>query len=242
MQITFSFPQLSFKVCNKCNTEKPISEFNNCRERKDGKFGSCRACVKANFKPKTKEQARLHTANYRKNHPEKVKKTFKNYYDKNSRIIMDKRKDVLKTEEGREKQRKTLERHKQKFNETRRKRRKNMPPKQKVEKSLRDRFSKVIIRMKKGVKLCSWRDLIGCTVLEAKEHIEKQFVEGMNWGNHGNGHGKWNIDHIKPLYTFNLFDIEQQKEAFHFTNTRPLWFVDNIARNKGIKKGKGSQH
>ncbi len=52
----------------------------------------------------------------------------------------------------------------------------------------------------------------------------------MEWGNHGNGDGKWNIDHIVPLVKFDLFNLQEQKKAFHYTNMRPLWFLENMRR------------
>lgn len=111
-----------------------------------------------------------------------------------------------------------------------RKRRKNPTPQQVIAKKCRDRFYKVVVRMKRGVKLCNSLELIGCTIEELKVYLENRFVEGMNWLNHGNGPGSWNIDHIIPLVTFNLFDLEEQKKAFHYTNLRPLWFEENMAR------------
>ena len=33
---------------------------------------------------------------------------------------------------------------------------------------------------------------------QLKEHIEKQFVDGMSWDNWG----EWHIDHIKPVSKF----------------------------------------
>ena len=50
----------------------------------------------------------------------------------------------------------------------------------------------------------------------------------MNWSN-WNKEG-WHIDHIKPCYSFNLSNPEQQKECFHYTNLRPLWSKENLSR------------
>ena len=72
--------------------------------------------------------------------------------------------------------------------------------------------------------------LIGCSVEEARHHIERQWLPGMSWGNYSL-HG-WHIDHIKPINTFNLADAQQQKICFHYTNLRPLWAADNLSRPK----------
>lgn len=70
--------------------------------------------------------------------------------------------------------------------------------------------------------------LIGCTIEECKQHIEGQWLPGMNWSN--NTIRGWHIDHIKPVNTFDLTDPEQQKQCFHYTNLRPLWGKDNQSR------------
>jgi len=70
--------------------------------------------------------------------------------------------------------------------------------------------------------------LIGCTIEECKKYIESLWLPGMSWRNHAlRG---WHIDHIKPVNTFDLFDDEQQKQCFHYTNLRPLWATENLFR------------
>jgi hypothetical protein len=61
--------------------------------------------------------------------------------------------------------------------------------------------------------------LLGCSIEEFKEHIEKKFKKGMTWNNYG----EWELDHIKPCCSFDLTDLEQQKLCFHYTNIQPLW-------------------
>lgn len=71
-------------------------------------------------------------------------------------------------------------------------------------------------------------EFFGCTPKELKSHIENQFVDGMSWERFGEIH----IDHIKPLHLFDLSDEQQLKEVSHYTNLRPLWAKDNLARTK----------
>ena len=72
-------------------------------------------------------------------------------------------------------------------------------------------------------------DLIGCSLYQLIEHLEKQFKEGMTWENRGfNG---WHIDHIIPISSFDLNDIEQQKACFHYTNLQPLWAKENLLKS-----------
>lgn len=73
-------------------------------------------------------------------------------------------------------------------------------------------------------------DLVGCTLPELKAHIEAQFEPDMSWADIGLF--GIHIDHIRPVCTFDLTDPEQQKLAFYYTNLRPLWSTDNLARSR----------
>ena len=70
-------------------------------------------------------------------------------------------------------------------------------------------------------------EVLGCTWDEFKLHIERQFVKGMTWENKS----KWAIDHIVPLASAKT--EEDVIRLNHFTNLRPLWAKDNLA--KGAK-------
>lgn len=88
---------------------------------------------------------------------------------------------------------------------------------------LRSRFTK---KLTSGTKVDTTFNLIGCSITEVCSHLEQQFTDGMSWDNVG----EWQIDHIKPLASFDLKDEEQQREAFHYTNLQPLWPEDNYAK------------
>lgn len=74
--------------------------------------------------------------------------------------------------------------------------------------------------------------LLGCSVEEFKQHIEKQFQLDWTWDNWG---VLWEIDHIRPCASFDLTDLNQRRKCFHFSNQRPLSVFDN--RSKGSKTG-----
>ena len=76
-------------------------------------------------------------------------------------------------------------------------------------------------------------DLLGCSIDFFISYIAGQFQKKMNWKNYGNGHSKWNIDHIIPVSSFDLSSEAAQKKAFHFSNCRPMWAIENI--KKGAK-------
>jgi Prasinovirus endonuclease VII len=73
--------------------------------------------------------------------------------------------------------------------------------------------------------------LVGCSIAKFRQHIESKFKPGMSWQN-WNYRG-WHIDHIRPCSSFDLTDEQQQRQCFHYTNTRPLWAVENM--DKGSK-------
>lgn len=73
-------------------------------------------------------------------------------------------------------------------------------------------------------------DVIGCSPEELKVHIEKQFTDGMNWGNKGL-YG-WHIDHIIPLSSSNT--EEEFYKLCHYTNLQPLWWFDNLSKGSKL--------
>lgn len=85
------------------------------------------------------------------------------------------------------------------------------------------------IRAKNIDLLETYFDLISCTPLNLREHLEKQFEEGMNWNNYGIG--GWHIEHIKPCQEFDLTDPKDQKECFHYSNLQPMWAMENFKKN-----------
>lgn len=80
-----------------------------------------------------------------------------------------------------------------------------------------------------GKKTGSTIDLIGCSFMELKQHIERQFIGGMSWERIK----EIEIDHIIPCARFDLTDPEQQRRCFNYSNLQPLWKLDN--RRKGAR-------
>ena len=71
-------------------------------------------------------------------------------------------------------------------------------------------------------------ELTGCDIDTLRKHIESNWKPGMSWGNYGPS--GWHIDHIRPCASFDLTDIDQQKQCFHWSNLQPLWAKDNILK------------
>jgi len=106
-------------------------------------------------------------------------------------------------------------------------------PAYKVKVLMRGRLNKVLDRKKQSKR---FTQELGCTFDELVVHLESQFYpdprtgEMMTWDNHS-AKG-WHIDHIKPLHEFDLYDDEQFKQASHYTNLQPLWWWQNLAKNR----------
>jgi hypothetical protein len=73
-------------------------------------------------------------------------------------------------------------------------------------------------------------NLLGCTFLELKEHIENKFTEGMSWELVMNG--KIHLDHIIPISMCK--DENELKKLCHFENLQPMWAEENIRKSNKI--------
>ena len=86
--------------------------------------------------------------------------------------------------------------------------------------------SRIYVALNRGIKSAHTMELLGCSIEEVKQHLEKQFKPGMSWDNHG----KWHIDHIKPCCSFDLTKPEEQRVCFHYSNLQPLWAEENLSK------------
>lgn len=73
---------------------------------------------------------------------------------------------------------------------------------------------------------------LGCSIDEFKTYIESKFKQGMTWDNWTRT--GWHMDHIIPLYKFDLQNLEEFKEATHYSNLQPLWAKENLIKNKSF--------
>lgn len=149
----------------------------------------------------------------KKEYRQKNKKNIKEYYEKNREKLLIKKKEY--NINNREKNNKySLNRKKTDINF-------------KLRCVLRVRL---YTALKQNTKTGSAVRDLGCSIEQLKSHLESQFIAGMSWNNHGNGKDKWNIDHITPLKSVDLTDREQLLKVCHYTNLRPLWYIENITR------------
>ena len=83
-------------------------------------------------------------------------------------------------------------------------------------------------RVRKYSKKSRTHELLGCDWNFLKNHIEKQFNDGMSWENRN----KWHIDHIIPLASAK--SQNELEKLCHWTNLQPLWAIDNLKKKKNI--------
>ena len=75
-------------------------------------------------------------------------------------------------------------------------------------------------------------DVLGYTPEELKEHLEKQFTDGITWDNYG----EWHIDHIIPISSFNFTTMydKEFKQCWELSNLQPMWGPENIKKSNNI--------
>ena len=100
--------------------------------------------------------------------------------------------------------------------------------KNRLSSNLRRRLAEVRKRCPLPFGISVATSFLGCSLDELRDHLERQFQDGMTWENWGRQ--GWHIDHIKPLLHFDLEDEAQLRLACHYTNLQPLWWRDNIVK------------
>lgn len=198
---------MSTKICGKCNKNKSIDEFYKRTSSKDNLDHRCKSCCKQR------------SLDYYNKNSEVIKNNSKEYYHNNSIHVKERVTEYNKTYNydkcGYEKQRRLND------------------PAFKIKFYTKNRIRKSLRNIK---KVNTTNHLLGCSNIKYKHFIESRFYGGMTWKTQGQGIGKWQIHHICPLEYFNLLDPIEQQQAFHYTNTTPLWFDDHVRIHSSISK------
>ena len=92
----------------------------------------------------------------------------------------------------------------------------------KLANNLRNRLRKALLKQVAS-KNDTTEELLGNSYSEFKNYIEFLMTDDMDWLN-------IHLDHVRPLSSFNLKDIEQLKEASHYSNIQPLLAKDNLTK------------
>ena len=224
---------MSEKECTQCGEVKPFSEYNKMKCGKHGLQFKCKACDRAYYE-QNKKRIIARTAKYYDDNKDKISNTAKSYRKQNKEAILLKEKTYYQENKKaiRKKNDNWNRKNKDKVRSYARGRQKDRiktDPNFKLSRNMRKR---VWDALKGNCKSAPTLELLGCTVEQARQHLENQFTDGMSWDNYGL-HG-WHVDHIIPCARFDLSDPEQQKECFHYTNLQPLWAEDNLKKSDKI--------
>jgi hypothetical protein len=216
------------KICNKCNIEKQLNEFSKDSKGKLGVKSQCKQCIKE-YDLIYKNANKNKTQQYYIDNKERINEQSKEYYNKNREVLIERHTQYGKDNpEVRRKNTAKYLKSNPEYYKIYRKNRYHNDPQFKLRVTLGIRLNKAL---KTHNKSTSVLNLIGCSINELKEYIEKQFTDVMSWENHGI---YWEVDHILPCDSFNLIDIEQQKQCFHYSNLQPLSKTDNRIKSNKI--------
>jgi hypothetical protein len=190
------------KICSKCKVEKDVCEFYKHPKKHDSVRSRCKLCMNT------------YSNVYCLNNEENVKKIKNRYVENNQNKVKQSKKEWFKKNPNYQKNwcfsnYETDEIYR-------------------IKVVMRSRL-RIFFKSKNITKNNSTYNIVGCSPEFLKEHIEKQFTDGMSWENHGK-YG-WHIDHIIPLSS-----SKTEKEIYelcHYTNLQPLWAGDNL--KKGAK-------
>jgi hypothetical protein len=211
------------KRCNKCSEEKPLNAFGVRSKEKDGLNPTCKECIRE----QDKKYYSTSRKDYMKQHNQKqeVKEYNKQWIEKNKDRFKENRKKW--NEDNKEK----IKEYSLVYTNIRYHNNLNY----KISLTLRNSLLSKLKNIKK--KISSF-NLLGCSIEDFKSYIEQQFYPEMNWQNHGK---IWEIDHVRPCASFDLTDIEQQKECFCYTNMQPLFKTTKIAKELGYENYIGNR-
>jgi sulfur relay (sulfurtransferase) DsrC/TusE family protein len=188
------------KSCVKCKITKDLSEFYRHPKTTDGFSYACKVCDQYRSKQ------------WRQQNKKQIAENKKQWYSKNKDKVIKYARQYYSDN----KQQIIPKIVKYRLNKIK------SDPVFKLRKSLCHRLGKLIKQQSSSIAL----DFLGCSLQELKAHLESQFQPNMTWDNHG----KWHIDHIKPLSSFDLTDLAQLRAACHYTNLQPLWAKDNLSK------------
>lgn len=186
------------KICSKCEIEKDVCEFYKC-PKKDGEVrAKCKLCMNEyslKYSLNNKENIKKIKQHYVDNNQQKVKQSKKEWFIKNPKYQKEWCLNNYQTD--------IIYR---------------------IKSIIRARL-RIFIKSKNMTKNNSTFNIVGCTPEFLKEHIEKQFKEGMSW----ELTGKYiHIDHIIPLASAKT--EEEIYKLCHYTNLQPLWAEDNLKK------------
>jgi hypothetical protein len=205
------------KRCTKCSVVKQLTDFPR-RNQIGGFKPRCKPCHNADnkdYRTRNPETSAAATANLSKNNPEKARMRAQRWVSQNPEkpAAYQKAWRLRNPEAAKEKDRLA-----------------NAKRRQQTKFRIRKNISEGIrLSLRSGGKLgMKTFEILGYTLQDLIDHLERQFVKGMSWERYG----EWHIDHIVPLAEFHYETVEDHdfKAAWALGNLRPLWASDNCKK------------
>jgi len=193
------------KKCKRCGEEKPLTEYGNRKDTKDGLHRYCKICAY-----KIAEDYYHNTGKTsRKEYYDQYRKENKEYHNTYSNQHYHENKDYYRE-----------------YNDTR----SATDPIFRLKHAIN---SNININLKKYLQIKHDKSMnyLGTTMEQYYQYLEQQFTPEMNWDNYGS---YWEIDHILPIDSFDLTNEEQLYQCFNYINTRPLHWLENKQKSNKI--------
>lgn len=217
------------KICKICNQSLPLEQFG--KAYKSVYRAYCKNCSKETSKQYYQQNIEAKKQYYQENLEAK-----KQYYQENKEQHIKRSKEWVENNHEKAKTNWKIYGYNNKDKKKSYKKNKwEKDPIYKLKNILRNRINQNF-KNKKQNKII---DFLGCSINEYKQYLEQQFLPEMNWDNHGD---IWEIDHIKPICSFDLLIKDNIFKAFHYTNTQPLFKTTEIAENLGYKEHTGNRN
>jgi hypothetical protein len=192
------------KTCLKCNIPKDESEFYKRKDTVDGLHRYCNICCRAE-KKKYYSDNKEERKDYHQKYREDNREYFREYCHEH------------------------YHNNKEQYREWERNRLKTDPLfrlKKSIGALLNGHLNKnKVTKSNRTIKY------LGCSIVDYKQYLEAKFTSEMNWENYGS---YWEIDHIKPIDSFDLSDPQQLNECFNYKNTQPLSKKENREKSNKI--------
>lgn len=208
------------KICTHCNIELDLTKYyankNICK--------SCSVLKSRAWNLANPERHRATKRTSSRKNKEKIAENNKNYYWENKEHLNAQNKQWRLDNPDKTKA------AKEKFNVNNpdyEKNRRRTNPQRRISTNLRNRLN---CALRGASKVGSAVTDLGCSREFLLEYIESLWQPGMSWENYGQRGNVWNLDHIKPLSSFNLENRTEFLEACHYSNIRPMWASENYSK------------
>lgn len=211
------------KKCIRCGLKLSLDNFVKNKNKPDGHHVVCKPCTK------------IYKANYYKENKEKILRQFKERYAENPEKYRELER-CRRNEDPELYKKRALgyqKANKDKVN-TRHRRWESEQRKSNEQYKMRAFIRQNLNNaLKRDSVNCIAVQHLGCSISFYKDYLSKQFKGDMSWENRG---VVWSVDHISPLSAFDLTDSGQLEKACHYTNTQPLYIVENNKKG-GANRG-----